>query len=281
MKNFFKLIAIISVFVCISSVNAQIDSTLNPTSTLYHKPVAIVEFNFGYVSSAFDFGGTIKDFYNITGYGVNDGYDAIYNTKYNLLNFNDFQLRTYLTVAYAHFQRTENRAYNINTWIGNKWPGRSMYDSTQPYIPPTDTVGSSKIVINSPYIGIGTELAYFADRERCHMFSFGVDFNINISWGKIYDKPAGKNQQWNNLVEATRFGLGFNLQYSFRPIPVFGLNAGTRLQISNLFGKTAEAVSFGGDLPLNDGENADFGKFGGARAIGFYGIYGGVSLYFQ
>ena len=277
MKTFNRLTFVILFLLFISQTYAQYS---NPNS--YKKPFFTIDLNFGYAAPSFDLAGTnTKDFYNLANYATQNGFNANITTKFTIANLQpDWQLRTYLTIAYAQFMGSENRASNIGGFIKTGWPRTGLQDSLSLFTKITDTTGTSSVRLNHPYIAYGWEMAWYPDRNRRSVLNFGVDFDISVIFGRIYDQPTGKTETYNNIIANTRLGLGLNLGYSYRVANMLGLTLGTRMQISNLFTKKYEAVTNGGDLPLideaNPGVNSLLNK---SRDIGFFGIYGGITFY--
>jgi hypothetical protein len=276
MKKFYTFCLISLFLFSFSSVYSQ-----TFFSTKYTKPVVIIDGAFGYGAPLFDFGGnTLKDFYGLKGYGINGGYYATATTKVAIANFSVGQLRTYLTISFAQFLGSDNRAYNIGGFIKNGWPHNGIKDTTISYVPPKDTSGVSSIRISSPYVAYGWEVAFFTDKNRKSIVNFGTDFVVAVLWGKVFDQPTGKVEIYNNIIDNTKLGLGFNLGYSYRITNAFGLSLGTRLQFTNLFRKTSNEAKVDGDLCLNDAANVSINPLlNSNRNIGFFGAYGGFTFY--
>jgi hypothetical protein len=278
MKKIYKINLILSFLILFMSFYSQTNS-----QEIYKKPLCVMDLNFGYAAPAFDFAGSrIKDFYDFSGYGANSGFNANFTTKFAAANFSVGQVRPYLTISYAEFQGSENRAYNIGGFIKSGWPRKDFKDTSKLYDPTTikDTSGTSSILVHSPSIAFGCEVAFFTDKGRRSVFNFGMDFDITVLFGKINDQPTGKNEIYNNLDRNTRLGMGMNLGYTYRVADMLGLTIGTRLQFTNLFGKKTELTNEDGNVFLNDEGNVSINKFlKENRSIGFFGIYGGVSFY--
>ena len=237
---------------------------------------------FGYALPGFDFSGSrIKDFWDLKGYGVSGGYYATYTPKVTVHNFKQGQIRTYLTISFANFFGSENTAFSIDSlykrtggMVPIRWPDSSIYKK------PVETVGASSIRFSAPYIAYGWEVALYTDKERRSIFNLGMDFNFTVMWGKVYDQPNGKTENHNNIISATRLGLGLNLGYSYRVIESIGITFGTRMQLTNLFNKKSDVVTDIGDLTLNDeGNSATNSLLSKNRSIGFFGFYTGISFY--
>jgi len=271
MKKIYKLFFVFFLLFIYSSLNAQ----------AYRKPLCVLETTFSYAQPSFDFSGSsLKNFYNFTDYGIKGGYNANLTSKFSVANFKVGQVRAYLTIAFAEFLGSDDRAYNIGGFIKAGWPKTGIKDSLIPYVPPTDTAGSSSITIHSPYIAVGWEIAFFTDRNRKSIITFGTDFDIAVLWGKIYDQPSGKKEIYNNLLDNTKLGLGLNLGYTYRLDEAFGLTFGTRLQFTNLFKKKSDFVKDDGDIFLNDAADVNLNKLlNNNRTIGFIGFYGGLSFF--
>ena len=273
-------VTILILFVSIFSTSFSQDYT----SGVFKKPLCMFDLNFGYAAPAFDFAGSsLRDFYNFSGYGMNTGYNTNFTTKFGVVNFKEGQLRAYFTIAYAQFNGSENRAYNIGGFIKQGWPHSGLKDTSVLYNPQTDlkdTAGTSSIMLYSPFLALGAEIAFYTDRERKSIINFGIDFNVTTLWGKIYDQPSHKDEIYNNINQNNRLGLGMNLGYSYRVVDMLGLTVGTRLQFSNLFYKKSDEVTDAGDLWLDDAADATVNKYlNQNRVIGFFGIYGGVTFY--
>ena len=277
MKTLDRLKFIILFLLFISQTYAQYS---NPNS--YKKPFVTFDLNFGYAAPSFDLAGTnIKDFYNLSNYATQNGFNANFTTKFTIANLQpDWQVRTYLTISYAQFMGSEDRASNIGGFIKTGWPRTGLQDSLSPFTKISDTTGKSSIRLNHPYIAYGWEMAWYPDRNRKSVLNFGLDFDISVIFGRIYDQPTGKAEIYNNIIANTRLGLGLNLGYSYRVVNMLGLTIGTRMQISNLFTKKYEEVTNGGDLPLIDeANNGITSLLSKNRSIGFFGIYGGLTFY--
>lgn len=237
---------------------------------------------FGYALPGFDFSGSrVKDFWELKGYGINGGYYASFTPKVAIHNFKQGQIRTYLTISFAQFIGSENTAFSIDTlyyktagMVPITWPDSITYKA------PKDELGASSIRISAPFIAYGWEIALYTDKERRSIFNFGTDFDISVMWGKVYDQPTNKAELHNNIISATRLGLGFNLGYSYRVTEFLGLTFGSRLQMSNLFYKSSDIVKDVGDMPLNDEGNATINPLmSKSRTIGYFGFFGGASFY--
>jgi|WetSurMetagenome_2_1015567.scaffolds.fasta_scaffold32974_1 hypothetical protein len=253
-----------------------------PNTSVFKKPNIVMEATFGYALPGFEFSGSrIKDFWEFKGYGINGGYAASFTPKVTVHNFKHGQIRTYLTVSFANFMGSENTAFSNSTLYGafgmvpTGWPKDTLYKA------PKDTLGSSSIRISAPYIAYGWEVAMYTDKERRSIFNLGMDFNFSVMWGKVYDQPNGKGETHNNIISATRMGLGFNLGYTYRVMEWMGLTFGTRMQMTNLFNKKSDIVkaTAEGDIELNDESNPSINKaLNKNRGIGFFSFYGGVSF---
>ena len=114
MKTLDRLKFIILFLLFISQTYAQYS---NPNS--YKKPFVTFDLNFGYAAPSFDLAGTnIKDFYNLSNYATQNGFNANFTTKFTIANLQpDWQVRTYLTISYAQFMGSEDRASNIGGFI--------------------------------------------------------------------------------------------------------------------------------------------------------------------
>lgn len=278
MKKFYILFLLTILIILSSSATAQIID-----KSIFRKPNIVMDATFGYALPGFDFSGSrIKDFWEFKGYGINSGYYAAFTPKVTVHNFKKGQIRTYLTVSFAQFNGSENTAFNIERLYNNNgmvpvgWPQNNLYKA------PEDTLGSSSIRLSAPYIAYGWEVALYTDKERRSIFNLGMDFNFSVIWGKIYDQPSGRLESYNNIISATRLGLGFNLGYSYRVMEWMGLSFGTRMQMTNLFTKKSDIVqpASDGDLSLNDESNPTINSLlNKNRGIGFFGFYGGVSFY--
>ncbi|MCX6165545.1 MAG: hypothetical protein NTU73_11920 [Ignavibacteriae bacterium] len=278
MKKYQILFLLTILIVLTTSATAQLTNT-----RVFKRPNVIMDATFGYALPGFDYSGSrIKDFWEFKGYGINGGYTAAFTPKVTVHNFKQGQIRTYLTVSFTQFMGSENTAYNIESLYKNwgmvpvRWPQDTLYKT------PQDTLGSSSIRMSTPYIAYGWEIAMYTDKERRSIFNLGMDFNFSVMWGKIYDQPNGKLQTYNNIISSTRMGFGFNLGYSYRIMEYFGINFGTRMQLTNVFNKASDIVKplSDGDLTLNDESNPTINKLlNKNRGIGFFGFYGGVSFY--
>lgn len=278
MKKLFALFLIFSFLAISYSANAQLID-----KRIFKKPNVVMDATFGYALPGFDLSGSrIKDFWEFKGYGVTGGYSASFTPKVTVHNFKQGQIRTYLTLSFTQFVGSENSAFSIESLYKNNgmvpagWPKDSLYKS------PKDTLGSSSIRISAPYVAYGWEIAMYTDKERRSIFNLGMDFNFSIMWGKIYDQPNGKLETYNNIISSTRMGFGFNLGYSYRLVEYFGINMGTRLQLTNVFNKKSDIVPLtsDGDLEINDESNPTINKLlNKNRSIGYFGFYGGVSFY--
>lgn len=232
------------------------------------------DFTFGYAFPLGDLtGNNIGEYYALKNYATKKGFFAQWNLKFSAVNFKTAQIRPYVSISYSHFSASEDRAYNmILAPIG--WPGTQYYQSLK------DTTGESFIRVNNPYIAIGIEYAYFTDRKKASVIAAGADFNINVLFGRVYDKVAGKQELHNNLLDATRFGLGFNLQYCYRFEKWLGYSIGIRYQMPNLFGpRKSDAVKDIADIPFNDDESSVLNPLMQKKTLGYFGIYAGVNFF--
>jgi hypothetical protein len=277
MKKTYFLFLLTTLLVLSSSATAQLVNT-----AVFKKPNVIMDATFGYALPGFDFSGSrIKDFWELKGYGVSAGYYASFTPKVTVHNFKQGQIRTYLTVSFANFMGSENTAFSIDSLyhgIGGMVPIRWPQDSV--FKAPLETIGASSIRFSAPYIAYGWEIAMYTDRERRSIFNLGMDFNFTVMWGKVYDQPNGRAENHNNIISATRLGLGFNLGYSYRMMDFLGVTFGTRMQMTNLFNKKSDIVTDIGDIPLNDEGNSTINKtMSKSRSIGYFGFYTGVSFF--
>jgi hypothetical protein len=277
MKKTYFLFLLTVLLVLSSSVTAQLVDT-----KVFRKSNVIMDATFGYALPGFDFSGSrIKDYWDMKGYGVSSGYYATFTPKVTVHNFKQGQIRTYLTVSFANFMGSENTAFSIDSLyhgIGGMVPIRWPQDTV--FKAPLETIGASSIRFSAPYIAYGWEVAMYTDRERRSIFNLGMDFNFTVMWGKVYDQPYGRAENHNNIISATRLGLGFNLGYSYRMMDFLGVTFGTRMQMTNLFNKGSDVVTDIGDIPLNDEGNSTINKnMSKARSIGYFGFYTGVSFF--
>ncbi|MBI5402391.1 MAG: hypothetical protein HY959_03240 [Ignavibacteriae bacterium] len=276
-KNYF-IILLALILILSETTTAQLLNT-----KVFRKPNVVMEATFGYGLPGFDFSGSrLKDFWEFKGYGVNGGYYAAYTPKVTVHNFKDGQIRTYLTIAFSNFYGKENTSYDIGNvydtgMVPVRWPADTTYKSVK------EVTGSSSIRISAPYIAYGWEIALYTDKERRSIFNFGADFNFSVMWGKVYDQAASNNYEYhNNIVSATRLGMGLNLGYSYRIVDYLGVTFGTRMHIANLINKGSDQVKAGGDgdMYLNDAANSSLNSLmSKSRTVGFFGFYGGVSFY--
>jgi hypothetical protein len=278
MKKYYILFVLAIIIIMSASVQAQLLNT-----KVFKKPAVIMDATFGYGLPGFDFAGSrIKDFWEFKGYGINGGYYAAFTPKATVYNFKQGQIRTYLTIAFANFVGKENQSYDIGNvydtgMVPVRWPADTTYKKVK------EVTGSSSIRISTPYIAYGWEIALYTDKERRSIFNFGTDFNFTVMWGKVYDQASSNNYEYhNNIISATRMGIGFNLGYSYRVTEVIGVTLGSRLHLINLFNKGSDQVKAyaDGDMYLNDAENTNLNKLMTKnRNIGYFGFYGGVSFY--
>jgi hypothetical protein len=278
MKKIQLLFLLILILVLTSEATSQLADT-----RVFKRPNFVMDVVFGYALPGFDFAGSrLKDFWEFKGYGINGGYYASFTPKVTVHNYKKAQIRTYFTVAFTQFVGSENQAYGISSiydtgMVPVGWPGGNTYQKV------TEVTGSSRIRISAPFLAYGWEFSFYTDRERRSLFNFGTDFNLSVMWGKIYDQASYNNYEYhNNIVAATRMGLGLSLGYSYRVTESFGITFGTRMQMSNLFNKGSDIVKIGddGDMYLNDGSNTSINPLlSKNRNIGFFGFYGGASFY--
>jgi hypothetical protein len=277
MKKIHFLFLLTVLLVISSSVTAQVTNT-----SVFRRPNVIMDVSFGYALPGFDFSGSrVKDFWELKGYGVTGGYSASFTPKVTVSNFKQGQIRTYLTVSFTNFFGSENTAFSIDSLyhgIGGMVPIR--YPDSATYKAPLETIGASSIRFSAPYIAYGWEVALYTDKERRSIFTLGTDFNFTVMWGKVYDQPNGRAENHNNIISATRLGLGFNLGYSYRLMDFLGVTFGTRMQMTNLFNKKSDVVTDIGDIPLNDEGNSTINPImSKSRSIGFFGFYTGATFY--
>ncbi|MGC8858415.1 MAG: hypothetical protein ACP5P3_04785 [Ignavibacteria bacterium] len=265
-----KLILFLSIFTFLTSMlYAQ-----GQKEKYFGLPFFTNDFTFGYAFPLGDLtGNNIGEYYALKNYGTKKGFFAQWNLKFGAVNFKTSQIRPYVSISYSQFSASEDRAYNmIPAPIG--WPG------TQYYQPLKDTTGESYIRVNNPYVAIGIEFAYFTDRKKASIISVGTDFNINVLFGRVYDKVASKQELHNNLLDATRFGLGFNLQYCYKFEKWLGYSVGVRYQLPNLFGpRKSDAVKDIADIPFNDDSSPTLNPLLQKKTLGYIGIYAGVNFF--
>jgi hypothetical protein len=271
MRVIFFYFSVLFILGSVSQVNSQV-----PTPSKFNQPIIIFDFTYGLVAPMFDLGGSsIKEFYNFQSYGAGLGYGANFTTKVSAIIVQDWQFRPYLTFSYNRFLGSSGKAYNLKNYVPPGWP---KIDTTSPYYTLKDTLGTSSISIHCPYISFGFEAALFTDKERTSYVNFGLDFDVSILFGKVYDRPLGKNETHNNIVSNTRLGLGMNFGVTYRVLNEIGLTAGTRLGFVNLFGKETKQSTVDGDIFLNDKSDLINSRLNQNRAIGYLGLYAGASF---
>ncbi|MGV8019365.1 MAG: hypothetical protein AB2L26_14455 [Ignavibacteria bacterium] len=62
------------------------------------------------------------------------------------------------------------------------------------YKNPVAVAGLSSISIHQPYTALGLDYVVFADSRRTSLFTFGGDFVLSGSFGKVYDEPYRKRR---------------------------------------------------------------------------------------
>lgn len=228
----------------------------------------------------------IKGFWNFQDYGVKAGFGTSLNFKFSVLTLKMSQLRTYLTLGYSHYSNDDNRAFVITRY--NWWNTKTVVPPGWPYIGapnrgyyvPADTLGQSYIRLNMPYIAVGAEFAVYTDRANKSAFNFGLDYNMTIIAGRIYNTIAF-NEEFNTLRPAIRFGIGTNIYYTYKFDDIFGFHVGTRFTLPNLFGKSAEMSDEEGYIFINDRNNPVLNpSLTSSRTMGSLNFFGGISLHF-
>ncbi|MDD5362675.1 MAG: hypothetical protein PHN88_11120 [Ignavibacteria bacterium] len=265
-----KLILALSVLVIFSS---SLFSQTAIISSKFTKPFFSLEGNFGYAMPMFDLSGSnIKEFYDFKNYGTNSGYMGNLKFGFTVANFRSTQLRIKWTIGYGRFFGSDNYAYNVPK-VTPGWP-------TINYTSPLAASGTSSINLHQPYSSVGLDYVVFTDTKRTSLFTFGGDIIVSGMFGKVFDQPTGKAEEYNNITSAIRFGFGINTDYTYRATEFFGLNAGLRFQFTNLIGKTSSAVTDDRDIPFNDGGDTSINPNLKSRNMGYFGVHGGVVFYF-
>ena len=264
-----RLIPFIVVLVFFSS---NLYSQTQLISSKFTQPFFSIDANFGYALPMFDLrGSSIKEFYDLQNYSTTSGYQGEIKFGFTVANFKRTQLRIKLTLGYARFLGSENLAYDY----GMVYPGWPTIN----YKNPVAVAGLSSINIHQPYTALGLDYVVFADSRRTSLFTFGGDFVLSGSFGKVYDEPTGKGEDYNNITSAIRFGMGVNTVYTYRPAPFIGLNAGVRFQLTNILGRSSASVSEGRDIPFNDDGDYSISPKLGSRTMGHVSFIGGVSFF--
>jgi len=249
----------------------------------FDKPFFTIDAKSSFDISAMDLrGNSVKDFWDFTSYGMNEGLGAEINFKMSVINLKDSQFRTYLTIAYTQFSVESNKAYVPTKWVDPGWPTNS-FTGTGEYIP-SDTSGTSRLRLNMPYCALGMEYAQYLDRKNRSSINFGFDFNMNIIWGKeletyAHDDSAGMEVE-HNMNAQPRVGLGLFVALHYRFIETFGFNAGIRYHFANLIGKNdSEADPSGKIYLLDKGDSSLSPLLNESRLIGYYKFFLGVSFF--
>ena len=241
----------------------------------YRQPFFSIDASFGYNQPLFDLsGGSVAEFYDFRNYAASWGYDASVKLKFTVANFKPSQLRVTWLLGYSRFLSDFNVAYGFKK-VEPGWPTIGFQTLPQ-------TAGTSGVSINHPYTAVGMDYVVYTDRKRSSLFSFGGDITLSVPFGKVEDHPTVKvdNDEYNNILNGTRFGFGVTAGYTVRVVEWMGLSVTSRFQLSNLIGKSSDAVSEGKDIPLNDGDATNLHPNLTSRTIGFLGINGGLTFFF-
>lgn len=224
----------------------------------------------------------LKNFWNFTDYGISKGLGTSLNFKFAVYTRKMIQLRTYVTLAYSHYTNDDNRAFIVQYpnqgWTNVGWPRIS---GSNGYYTPHDTIGMSNIRINNPQFAVGFEVGVYTDRANKSSFNFSLDYDANIFTGRIFQTYGLGGETYNTINSSLRFGAGVNAVYAYKFDQYFGFHVGSRFQISNLFGKSAEETDNNGYIGLLDKGNSVLNPYlSSSRNIADLRFFGGISLYF-
>ncbi len=234
-------------------------------------------------------GNGVSDMWNFKSYGMNEGFGAEIRFKMSVLTLKTSQLRTYLSLGYTQFSAEDNRAYVPDIWISPGWP-KTGFNGTGTYTP-SDTTGTSRFRMNMPYCALGMEYAIYTDSKNRSSINLGVDFTMNIIWGKeietyTYDHIFGLDtihageETDRNMNAQPRVGLGLSLTYNYRFIQPFGFNAGIRYHFVNMIGKNDSEADPNGKFFLMDKGNGKLSPLlNKTRLMGYYKLFLGVSFF--
>jgi hypothetical protein len=224
----------------------------------------------------------LKGFWNLSDYGVSKAFGASIRIKFSVYTDKMVQLRPYILLGYNHFSNDDSRAnivsypYTGTTSLGWPYTGGSVQ-----YYTPQDVAGVSNIRINNPQFGAGMEVGIYTDRENKSCFNLGLDYIANIFTGRVFQTYAGGIETYNTLTANLRFGLGANVVYAYKINEHFGFHIGSRFEMSNIFGKTAEMHDKAGYLTLLDKGNMILNPLlVNDRNIASLRFFGGLSMYF-
>lgn len=264
----FSLIFIVSFFITTDAQTVK--------STQLKKPRVVIELNGGYSLPTMQLNGDfVSDIWKYLYYGTKQGFGLEIKTKLAVLTRPTSQLRTTLTLGYSHFTNDETSADSIGV-VQPGWP-------TNPTAPSATgkLAGIANVRMNIPYAAFGIEYALYTDIAKRSSVNLGFDINMNLITGRVYETLASTGiESFNTFNTSLRFGVGANLSYSYRFSKSFGFNLGTKFHFANLLGKTSEASTEIGYIPLLDkGDKSIHPELAVNRNIGFFNFFGGFSLY--
>jgi hypothetical protein len=261
-----------------SAVQAQ-----DLTTTVKKKPFFTIEASGSFELPIMDLKGSdgVKGLWTFQDYAVSTGFGTALNFKFAVLDKKNIQLRTYVTLGYSHFTNDDNRAFILNTSsgiVGKGYPFTNELGNGYSYA--RDTAGVSNIRINLPYAAFGCELGVYLDKKFRSSLNFGLDYNINVITGRVFQTYAGGTETFNTFRGNLRTGLGLNASYSYRFSEIVGFHVGSRFVLPNLFGKASEMTDDTGYIYLLDKGNTSLHpSLSSDRSIGYFKFYGGLSFF--
>ncbi len=251
----------------------------NVLTTKKNKPLLTIETTGSFDLPIMDLKGSdgIRGLWAFQDYGTNIGFGTALNFKFGVYQNKRIQLRPYLTLGYTHFVNDDSRAFALYRSTGEVSIGF-------PYVTEYSTVqtlgGVSNLRMNMPYLAMGCELGVYTDRNSRSSFNFGLDYNINIITGRIYQTIYGQSETYTTYESNLRTGLGANVSYSYKFQENMGFHVGTRFTMPNLFGKSSEMTDASWYMYLLDKANTALNpNLSSNRNMAYFKFYAGLSIF--
>lgn len=251
-----------------------------PLTSKKNKPLLTIETSGSFELPVMDLKGSdgLRGVWAFQDYGANVGFGTALNFKFAVYQNRRIQLRPYITLGYSHFVNDDNRAFVFYDEAGTVSYG---FPYITKYYSALAVPGVSSMRMNMPYLALGCELGVYTDRDSRSSFNFGLDYNMNVITGRIYQTINGYPETYTTYESNFRTGLGLNVSYSYKFHDYLGFHAGTRFTMPNLFGKTSEMTDASWYMYLLDKANTTLNpNLSGNRNIAYFKFYGGLSLFF-
>lgn len=246
----------------------------NISSKRFKKPLMVIDVVGGLNIPVHDFKGSyIDEIYNFQSYAAGIGFHTGVNVKLAVATFEQCQFRLTLNLGYSHYVNSDGGAYKDIYVVPVGWP---QYG----YINPVRIGGTSSVRYNIPYVAVGGEYAIFVDPLLQSSFNFGIDANMSIITGRVFNQPWGLQETFNTYKGNIRLGIGGNIAYNYRFVPEFGITVGMRYQLMNLLLRSSSTTDENGYLYLNDMADQSLNQnLSSSRIIGNFSFFTGFNFY--